>query len=464
MRRFSSSLHHRDQLRQVRKDFERVPRKRKPSWVKMTLLALLLVFVGLIIYIGASAYTSANEILDNNLSFMDIISGSNLKESKGVTNLLILGRGGSNHPGGQLTDTIILARLRQSDKKLAMISIPRDLLVTIPGVGQKKVNEAYAIGFNSEKDKNKRAEAGAKMASQVVEKTAGVPIHYYISVDFAGFRELVDILGGVTVDVEKDINDPEYPKEYFTKDGDYVKTNAFQTFTLKAGRQVLNGETALKYARSRHSGNGEGSDFARARRQQRLLVAIRDKALTVGVLANPKKVTDIFSSLSGHVKTNLTVSEIKELIELLKGVDKNAIINKVIDNGQGGLLVSSSEGFYHLLPRTGNFAETQKVIENIFTDEVSSSALLLSQIEVEVYNATSTTGLAGEIAKKLEAEGLTVTKIETAEEESDSTIIYDSSGNPTALAKITKYFPSAEVERYNQPGVIKVVIGKDYGN
>ena len=425
--------------------------------MKMTLLALLLAFVGLIVYVGASAYTSANEMMDSPLSFMDIISTSNLKESKGITNLLILGRGGSNHPGGQLTDTIILARLRQSDRKLAMVSIPRDLLVTIPGVGQKKINEAYTTGFNNEKDKNKKAEAGAKMTSQVVEKLSGVPIHYYISIDFEGFKDLVDILGGVTVDVEQDIYDPFYPKDSFTKDGTYIKTDAYTTFSLKKGRQTMNGETALKYARSRET----TSDFDRAKRQQKLLVAIRDKALTVGILANPKKVTDIFSSLSSHIRTNLTLSEIKKLIEALKGVDKNTIVNKVIDNGQSGLLVSSSVGFYHLVPRTGNFAEIQKFIEDVFTE---SSALSLSQVEVEVYNGTSKTGLAGEIAKKLESEGLTVTKIETDEKGSDSTIVYDASGNPTALAKIIKYFPSAKVEKYSQPGVIKIVIGKDYGN
>ncbi len=460
MRRKHSISHH-DHVGLVRPDFEVAkskPRKRV-SWWKLLISVLVIALVGIVAYVVYGAISSANNMLSSNINFRDLISRGSLKQTNGITNILILGKGGANHAGGQLTDTLMLARLRHSDDALAMVSVPRDLQVSIPGAGQRKINEAYSTGWNNEKDQNKKADSAAKMSSQVVGQTLDLTVHYYITVDFVGFKELVDNLGGVTVDVEQDLYDPNYPKDSFDKNGNLVETTAYTTVSVKKGVQTMNGDLALKYARSRET----TSDFDRARRQQRLLVAIRDKALSLGVLTNPVKVNEVMNTLGSHIRTNLSVSEIKDFVNTLKSVDKNKIKNYVIDNGNSGLLVSSSEGYYHLTPKTGNFKEIQAYVRNVF-ETSSTTATPAKDIEIEVYNATATNGLAGQFADKLKADGLTVTKIETNEQLVDRSIVYDGTSNSPTAKKIESMFDSPEIMTNPDENVIKIIIGKDYGN
>ncbi|MCX6809574.1 MAG: LCP family protein [Candidatus Berkelbacteria bacterium] len=429
---------------------------KKRKYIKFSLLALLVIFLGIIAYVGISSFSAANNILASDIKLTDLIKGGSLKQTDGITNILLLGKGGENHPGGQLTDTIQLIRLRQSDDAVAMVSIPRDLRVSIPGDGQSKINEAYTTGFNAEKNKDKKSDAGAKLSSQVVQNITGVPIHYYLTVDFVGFKDLVDKLGGVTVNVDQDLNDPYYPKDYFNGDT-YRKTDAYAPFSIKKGVQSLNGETALKYARSRET----TSDFDRAKRQQKLILAIKEKMLSLGILANPVKVSDIISSLGSHVKTSMNISEIKDLMSLSEKIDKANIINKSIDNNpKDGLLVSTSEGGYYLVPKTGNFNEIQRFFKNIF--EISSAAD--ENFTVEVYNGTDRTGIANKFAEDLKSSGLNVTKIETNKEQIGTTTIYTASKGSKTLEIISGKLPNAKIATYETKGVIKIILGNDYGN
>jgi anionic cell wall polymer biosynthesis LytR-Cps2A-Psr (LCP) family protein len=267
---------------------------------------------------------------------------------------------------------------------------------------------------------------------------------------------MIDALGGVTVDVTKDLYDPYYPKDVFTADGDYKKTDAYTTVSIKAGKQVMNGETALKYARSRET----TSDFDRARRQQELIVAVKQKAFSLGVLANPKKVTDIFSTLGNHIKTSLGLTEIKEILNLVDGLDSTNITTKVIDNNAtDGLLYSTSEGGYYLLPKGGNYTQIQKMVKNIFS--TSESAEVSS---IEVYNASGVTGEGGKVAQLLTNKGLTIDVIETYSEVLDKTKIVDGAGDDDVLKTIKSVISDCNVEKGSTKGVIKVIIGRDYGN
>ncbi len=429
-------------------------RKKKPGLKKVIFAALIIILL-VIGYVGFSSIKAANNILAQDISFGSLVKQSSLKQTDGITNVLLLGKGGSNHPGGQLTDTIILARIRQSDKKIALISVPRDLLVTIPGKGQVKINEAYAQGFTSEKDQNKKSDAGAKVTSDVIQKNLGVPIHYYSVVDFLGFKDLVDALGGITLNVEKDLDDPYYPKDYFGKDG-YVKTDAYAPLHIKKGIQQMNGELALKYSRSRET----TSDFDRARRQQQVLFAIKEKAMSLGVLTNPVKMSDIFTSLGTHIRTSFNASELKELFDIMKDFDQSKITNKVLDNSQNGLLVSSGEGFYHLTPKSGNFLEIQKFVKNIFDEETEVN----SMVDVEVYNASKTVGIAGKLADTLKAQGFSVTKIENSTEKYAKTTIKDGTNSSKTYLEIKTLVGTAERSTLDTKGVIKIYLGADYGN
>jgi len=457
MRKRYYHFNHRDSIHKVEPvssaQLEKGKRARpKRSLVKFILLVLLLVFLVMISYVAYSSISAANNVLSDNIKISDIFNKSTLKQTDGVTNILLLGKGGDNHSGGQLTDTILLARVRQSDKKIALISIPRDLLVQIPHDGKAKINEAYANGWNDEKNKDKKADAGAKLASQTVESVVGVSIHYYVTVDFVGFKELVDELGGVTVYVDRDINDPYYPKDTVTANGGFQESTGYSPFYLKAGRQVLNGSTALKYARSRET----TSDFDRAKRQQKLLLAIKEKTLSLGILANPVKLSEIINTLGSHIKTNMNIAEMKELVNLIKEADQNQVINKVIDNNpQDGLLVSENDGSYYLVPKAGSFIEVQKLVKNIFETTTVETA------EIEVFNGSGVSGLANQFAQDLKEKGFNVTKIETNKDIVAKSVVYDGANNSSASSYIKSCLKGAEIKS-GQEGIIKIILGKDY--
>jgi LCP family protein required for cell wall assembly len=423
----------------------------KPKYFIFAVLALVLVVVG---YLGISSIKAANNMLGSNISVSSLLKQNSLKQTDGVTNILVLGKGGDNHAGGQLTDTIMLARIKQSDKKAAFISIPRDLLVTIPGDGSSRINEAYALGYNNEKVKSKKNEAGVKLVSQIIEKNLGVPVHYTMVIDFIGFNDLVDALGGVTVNVEKNLDDPLYPKDSIVN-GKLVESEAYAPVHIKPGTQNMDGETALKYARSRET----TSDFDRAKRQQQIIFAIKEKALSLGILSNPVRMTEIMQSLGNHVKTSFNSNELSDLFSTVKDLSKTEVTNKVIDNSANGLLVSSDEGFYHLVPKTGNFSQIQAFVKNVFNSEED-----ISLVEVEVLNGTKTVGLAGKVADTLKAKGFSVTKIENSPEQYEKTTIFDGTNSSSAYSQIKSLLVTAERKTLEEKGKIRVILGKDYGN
>lgn len=175
-------------------------------------------------------------------------------------NVLVLGldrRPGETAP--VRTDTVILGTFYPALPQAALLSIPRDLWVDIPGYGANRINTANYFGDLSQE------KYGPVLAMQTVAGTFGVPVHGYIRLDFNGFTALVDALGGITVDVPETIIDSDYPTP------DYGTT----TITIPAGRQHMDGETALIYARTRHT----DSDFGRSRRQQQILRALLVSAL-----------------------------------------------------------------------------------------------------------------------------------------------------------------------------------------
>jgi len=241
--------------------------------VKWFILVFLLIGLGVGSWVGYTANRALKKITDDSgnsnsslFSFLGDFDSNNLKgKAQGRTNILLLGMGGKNHPGGMLTDTMIVLSINYSEKKIGLISVPRDLWVPIPGFGSAKINEAYADG-----EKNNTAQkttgGGGTLASRTVENILGIPIHYYVSADFDGFKKAVDTLGGVDIYVEKPIYDPFYPAANMIN---------YDPFKIDAGQHHMDGALALKYARSRET----TSDFDRSRRQQQVMSAMKDKKI-----------------------------------------------------------------------------------------------------------------------------------------------------------------------------------------
>ncbi len=231
-------------------------------------------------------------------------TGTMAPVKKWTTNILIVGIGGAGHQAGSLADSIMLASLDEEKGSVTMISIPRDLYVSYDnGKSAGKINSLYPIGLG-------RKEWVSLLANKVSEIT-GQSIHHYLVIDFTAFRYVVNALDGIEIDVIKDLYDNEYP------DYDY----GYTVFSVKKWIQIFNGETALRYARSRHSTN----DMDRSRRQQQIINAIKTKSLSAGVITSPTKISNIIDATRSNINTDLTVSDIVSFGSTFAGVGQGDI-------------------------------------------------------------------------------------------------------------------------------------------
>lgn len=342
-------------------------------------------------------------------------------------NILLLGMGGEGHEGPFLTDTIMVASVKPSENKVALLSIPRDLLVPLPKVGWRKINSANAFG---ELDSPGR---GAEYTRTVLEGLLGLDIPYYVRVDFDGFRSVIDSVGGVEVHVDRKFTDHTYP----------TKNYGVQMVSFKEGWQTMSGDDALKFARSRHGSNGEGSDFARAKRQQKVITALKDKLLSVKTFRNPSTVANTMAALQANIATNLQLGEILRLARIAQEVDRASIMQKIVDNGPGSPLVDSTYGgAYVLVPRNDDWGGLRTLAADIFTTATAEAAppappvavdapaakpaTKLEKARVEIQNGTGKSGQARVTATSLANAGFQVVKIGNADSftYADS-VIYD---------------------------------------
>ncbi len=281
---------------------------------------------------------------------------------KGIYNVLFLGHGGTGHSGGGLTDSVIVIHIDTNSKKAALISIPRDLWVT----GNHKLN---AVGI----------QVGYQNLGGTIQSITGLPINYYVAVDFGNFVKLVDSLGGIDVEVPAAFEDAYYPiagqenntcgfteaqiNEFKTKYSGYALETQFkcryEDLKYAKGPATLNGTTALKFVRSRHG----DSDFGRSARQFAVLVGIKNKLLNFQSL---DKLDSIIDTISKMVKTDLSIGIVKTLITAFG--DPNSYQIARVQLTTENVLVSgkSSDGQFILLPKAGNlnFSEIKNYIKN----------------------------------------------------------------------------------------------------
>lgn len=336
-------------------------------------------------------------------------------EEKDRINLLLLGMGGEGHDGAYLTDTIMLLSLKPSTGQVAMVSLPRDLTAPINGSGWRKINSINAYAEMDEKG------SGGAVTTEALGKLLQIPIDYYIRVDFNGFVKVIDELGGVEINVENLLDDYSYPISGQEDNPNYYAR--FEHLHIKPGLQKMSGELALKYARSRHAAGLEGSDFARARRQQLLLEAVKAKLLSRQTLLNPITVGKLINQFNKNVSTNLSIWEMLRLWELSKDVNRDQITNKVLSDAPDGLLVASQgeDGAYILIPRTGNFSQIKTLIQNIFETTtpaekttVATPVKISQPASVLIYNGTWIIGLASRTAAKLIDAGFSISQTANA--------------------------------------------------
>lgn len=332
--------------------FKKPAKKRK--WLVLILIIIILLIPTFYVFKTSLAFSKIINI--KNIAWEKIFGKFPSSEyiplqNENRVNFLLLGIRGEGEPdGGLLADGLMVISFEKDTGQVALISVPRDLYLQMPGETRyEKVNIAYAIGLE-------KYDNGLDYAKKTIAFITGLYIDYAAAINFEAFKDIIDLLGGVTI----------YLEEPFIEDKQWQcdkETGDCQAFGLEAGEQLLNGETALLYVRSRFSTD----DFDRARRQQQVLLALKDKILSLGILTDPLKISGILDVLSKNVRTDVTPWEVPKLIELAKAAQIDNITRKVFENSEQGLLYQTMiNGIYVLLPTEGSFSKIRESCQKIF--------------------------------------------------------------------------------------------------
>jgi LCP family protein required for cell wall assembly len=395
------------------------------------IIILVILFAGKVIVSGNGDSWFNTGIFGKIAHITTSVNKKLIGEENDRINILLIGMGGKNHDGGYLADTIMLVSIKPSTKQVAMISIPRDMTIQVADGSWRKINSVNATA------EAKQAGSGGAAMTETLSNLLGTPITYYVRADFQGFSNIIDEMGGVTVNVEHTLDDYSYPILGEEDNPNYY--SRYQHLHVDTGLQKMDGSLALKFARSRHGINGEGSDFARAKRQQLIIQAVKDKLLSAGTLLKPAMIVKISNQLAEHVDTNISVTDMLTLWDYYKNTDKANVINKVIDNSADGLLVNKTgvDGAYLLMPRTGNYNEIKEFVQNIFgsTPVKVEVKPLQKPVNLQVVNGTWVTGLANKISAPLDTYNFVTTKSNGSERNVTKSTVYDLSygKNETAI-------------------------------
>lgn len=390
---------------------------------------------------------------------------------------------------GVRSDTLILVRVDPQKRTASMLSIPRDSVVPIPRLGWAKINTAYGYGYANATalygDGAEPSAAGGALAAEAVEQFLGVTVDYIAQVDFRGFEQLVDSVGGVLIDVPAPVLDAEYPTENYGVERIYIP----------AGLQVLDGRTALIYARTRHG----SSDFDRSKRQQQVLRALFDQVRARGLLANAALLPRWIEVISQHVRTTLPVSDLQamtELAALARDLDGSRILqlsinpnDVAIDREDGSDIYWNPNDIAALVARwqAGPDLTAAPPPAGLPTQAAAPDAPPIDLLRptptllpfvaepgtvVQVLNGARVEGIAGRVSAFLAGRGFTVADPETVTRVYEHTLIIDYTGRPEtrrllaeALGINARYVltpapPDAPPPGYNVD--IVVIIGRDY--
>jgi len=288
-------------------------------------------------------------------------------------NILLLGYGGPGHDGAFLTDSIMMLSIRGGSRQAVMISFPRDLWVRIPALPNNgymagKLNNAYAIGTDHRNYPNVRAQwrtdtGGGDLAAATISQLTNQRVDYWVGVDFKAFRDMVNALGGVQLNILTPLDDPYYPAG---------ETTGYMHIHFNVGPQQLDGEHALEYARSRET----TSDFDRSRRQQAIMLAVRQKAMSLNAVPH---LFQLLSALQDNVRTNLRPQDMQQLADLA-GQIKEADIRHVGIDSNNLLRPTFVNGQYVLLPRDPTLALLQRYLAMALPDRADLAAGVPFQI------------------------------------------------------------------------------------
>lgn len=342
-----------------------------PSLKRTLRLSLSLIMLTVFVlggWLSWKVYASASKITGNNnpISLVKAFSPVSLKEINGRTNILLAGYSADDprHSGAELTDSMMILSINKATKSAAVISVPRDLYVNIPGYGYSKINAAYEYGEAINFSEAGYASGGMGLLEKTIKETLGIDTNYYGLINYSAFKSAVDAVGGITITINS--SDPR---------GIYDSNTGIK---LANGSVTLDGQTALNLARARGDAYSYGylnSDFDRTKYQQAMLVALKNKASSTSVIANPLKIGELADSVGSNVKTDMQINEMETLYSIMKGVSDSNERTITLDNVSGVNLLAdyrTANGQSALIPALGidNFNAIKTAINNLLTTHI----------------------------------------------------------------------------------------------
>jgi LCP family protein required for cell wall assembly len=389
---------------------------------------------------------------------LPIISTDALKPWSGQERITILLLGidqRCEEAGPTHTDSMMLLTIDPVGLSAAVLSLPRDLWVDIPDVDVDRINQAYYYGELYE-----LPGGGPNLAMETVESLIGVPVQYYLAINFDAFINVVDLIGGIEVDVTETIDDPDYPDRCY----------GYDPFYIEAGTQRLNGETALKYARTRAT---FGGDVDRAGRQQAVILAVRDQVLALDML--PQLIAQspsLWQTFQENVRTNFTLDEALQLALLVQDIPRESIQTAVIDYNYV-YNETTPDGRQVLVPIRDNIRELRDALfapPLVPTPVIENLPALMAEegANVAVFNGTAVFGLAGETETYLKSYDINVVEIGNADSATYRTSqIIDFGDHPNTTKYLTQlmHIPPLNISNGIEPEGdydVLVIIGDDW--
>lgn len=436
--------------------------------IKRVVIVLIIIVIGIIGYVGIKAFLASNNIFKGNL--FDIFQTQPLKEdANGRSNILIFGTSEDDpeHPGGLLTDSIMVLSIDQTKKNAYMMSVPRDLYIdygeSCPEGNQGKINSMYACF--SEDGKNEAA--GAAALRKKVGEVFGLDLQYYAHLNYTVVKDSVNAVGGVDVTIESN------PKGEGILDRNFDWKCGYQCNYVKYddGEVAhLDGDHALALARARGAAGGYGlaaGNFDREKNQQKIIKALREKAVSAGTLTNVGKVTGLIDAFGNNLRTNFETKEIRTLMSLGTDIPSDSIKSiSLIEEGEELVATGSIGGASVVQPIAGLYDYSQ--IKAYVNKKVNSNAVSREGASVVVLNGSGVTGVGQRQADKLEAKGFVISAIDTAPEGTYAAVeVYQiGKGNTATKAKLAEIY-GVTVKTSAPPATVAggtkfvIIFGKD---
>ncbi len=404
------------------------------------IVASILVVMGTLVVgkVSIAAYQFAADFSINPVSAITNVVGKDLKkDNNGYTNILLLGDGGFDRDGAGLLDSIQVASIDYERNAVSLFSVPRDYFVDqtnnlgLTRAGSR-INQIY-VNYSDIENQNERYQ----IVKEAIGELMNLDIQYYMRIDFQAFVQVVDSIGGISIDVPKAIYDPKYPND---------NDNGYDPFSIEAGLQELDGETALKYARSRKT----TSDYDRSARQQLILEAIQQKVLSRETLTSLSTITELYNSIKSNINTDMSLREMASLAGFANQVDRSRMVAKQLHTNtlaDGGLLYDGLRSIYGgavVLPEGNNLDMIHKYADLIFNNR----EVYYQPATIEVLNASQYTGVASEVDYELTRFGFQVENVDNYLDENgerqylENTIIRYHDWNEDKDGEITPKYPA----------------------